>query len=91
VAYGVKAAGDFQQKMNLLVTACGESSSKLKMVSNGVMSLARETGTSTDQLAEGMYQVEKAGYRAGDGLKVCGRRRRVRARKARTSRTSPTR
>jgi TP901 family phage tail tape measure protein len=70
VAYGVKAAGDFQQKMNLLVTACGESSSKLKMVSNGVMSLARETGTSTDQLAEGMYQVEKAGYRAGDGLKV---------------------
>ncbi|MFK0222240.1 phage tail tape measure protein [Streptomyces vinaceus] len=69
-AYGVKAAGDFQQQMNLLVTACGESSSKLKMVSDGVMSLARETGTSTSQLAEGMYQVEKAGYRAGDGLKV---------------------
>ncbi|MFB6805489.1 phage tail tape measure protein [Streptomyces sp. NPDC056387] len=70
VAYGVKAAGDFQQQMNLLVTACGESQSKLKMVSDGVMSLARETGTSTGQLAEGMYQVEKAGYRAGDGLKV---------------------
>ncbi|ELP67683.1 tail tape measure protein, TIGR01760 family [Streptomyces turgidiscabies Car8] len=70
VAYGVKAAGDFQQQMNLLVTACGESSKNLKMVSNGVMALARETGTSTGQLAEGMYQVEKAGYRAGDGLKV---------------------
>ncbi|MEU8839920.1 phage tail tape measure protein [Streptomyces roseus] len=70
VAYGVKAAGDFQQQMNLLVTACGESQSKLKMVSDGVMSLARNTGTSTGQLAEGMYQVEKAGYRAGDGLKV---------------------
>ncbi|MFD9564340.1 phage tail tape measure protein [Streptomyces sp. NPDC059994] len=70
VAYGVKAAGDFQQQMNLLVTACGESSAKLKMVSDGVLSLARETGTSTSQLAEGMYQVEKAGYRAGDGLKV---------------------
>ncbi|MFK0154624.1 phage tail tape measure protein [Streptomyces sp. NPDC090493] len=70
LAYGVKAAGDFQQKMNLLVTACGESSKNLKKVSDGVMSLARETGTSTDQLAEGMYQVEKAGYRAGDGLKV---------------------
>ncbi|WP_405489102.1 phage tail tape measure protein [Streptomyces sp. NBC_00096] len=70
VAYGVKAAGDFQQQMNLLVTACGESSSKLKMVSDGVLSLARQTGTSTEQLAEGMYQVEKAGYRAGDGLTV---------------------
>ncbi|MFE9844669.1 phage tail tape measure protein [Streptomyces goshikiensis] len=68
--YGVKAAGDFQQQMNLLVTACGESQSKLKLVSDGVMSLARNTGTSTGQLAEGMYQVEKAGYRAGDGLKV---------------------
>ncbi|MGW2861958.1 phage tail tape measure protein [Streptomyces sp. NPDC001205] len=70
VAYGVKAAGDFQQKMNLLVTACGESSSKLKLVSDGVLSLARETGTSTNELADGMYQVEKAGYRGADGLKV---------------------
>jgi TP901 family phage tail tape measure protein len=70
VAYGVKAAGDFQQKMNLLVTACGESTTNLKKVSDGVLSLARETGTSTDMLSEGMYQVEKAGYRAGDGLKV---------------------
>jgi TP901 family phage tail tape measure protein len=70
LAYGVKAAGDFQQKMNLLVTACGESSKNLKRVSDGVMGLARETGTSTDQLAEGMYQVEKAGYRSADGLKV---------------------
>jgi len=70
LAYGVKAAGDFQQKMNLLVTACGESSKNLKKVSDGVMGLARETGTSTDQLAEGMYQVEKAGYRSADGLKV---------------------
>jgi TP901 family phage tail tape measure protein len=70
LAYGVKAAGDFQQKMNLLVTACGESTKNLKMVSSGVLSLARQTGTSTDVLSEGMYQVEKAGYRAGDGLKV---------------------
>ncbi|TKA11749.1 phage tail tape measure protein [Actinacidiphila oryziradicis] len=69
-AYGVKAAGDFQQKLNLLVTACGESTSNLKMVSNGILSLARETGTSTGSLAEGMYQVEKAGYRGADGLKV---------------------
>ncbi|MGK5728918.1 phage tail tape measure protein [Streptomyces sp. URMC 124] len=70
VAYGVKAAGDFQQQMNLLVTACGESQRNLKLVSDGVMSLARSTGTSTSQLAEGMYQVEKAGYRGADGLKV---------------------
>lgn len=68
--YGVKAAGDFQQKMNLLVTACGESQAKLKQVSDGVLSLARSTGTGTSELADGMYQVEKAGYRAGDGLQV---------------------
>src|SRR5689334_15105964 len=70
VAYGVKAAGDFQQSMNLLVTACGESQSNLKAVSDGVLSLARQTGTSTGMLAEGMYQVEKAGYRGANGLQV---------------------
>jgi TP901 family phage tail tape measure protein len=68
--YGVKAAGDFQQQMNLLVTACGESSKNLKKVSDGVLGLARSTGTSTSELADGMYQVEKAGYRASDGLTV---------------------
>jgi TP901 family phage tail tape measure protein len=68
--YGVKAAGDFQQKMNLLVTACGESTQNLKKVSDGVLSLARQTGTSTSELADGMYQVEKAGHRGADGLTV---------------------
>lgn len=70
VIYGVKAAGDFQQKMNLLVTACGESKDKLKQVSDGILSLARQTGTSTNELSDGMYQVEKAGYRGADGLTV---------------------
>lgn len=68
--YGVKAAGDFQQKMNLLVTACGESKDKLKQVSDGVLSLARATGTGTNELSDGMYQVEKAGYRGANGLIV---------------------
>ncbi|WP_055590126.1 phage tail tape measure protein [Peterkaempfera griseoplana] len=65
-----KMAGDFQQKMNLLVTACGEAPSAMKKVSDGVLSISRDTGTSWQNLAEGAYQTEKAGYRASDMLTV---------------------
>ncbi|HEY3718367.1 MAG TPA: phage tail tape measure protein [Jatrophihabitantaceae bacterium] len=66
----VKMASKFQSSMTLLQTAGGESAANMKTVSNGVLSLASATGTSTDQLAEGMYTIEKAGIRGADGLKV---------------------
>ncbi len=66
----IKDAGDFQKQMMLLVTAGGEASSNLGLVSNGIKALAVSTGTSTTDLASGMYVMEKAGLRGANGLTV---------------------
>jgi len=66
----IKDAGDFQKQMMLLVTAGGEASSNLGLVSNGIKTLAVSTGTSTTDLAAGMYVMEKAGLRGANGLTV---------------------
>lgn len=68
--YSLKMAADFQSHMTLLQTAAGESARNMGVVSDGVKNLAVSTGTSLDQLSEGMYTVEKAGIRGADGLKV---------------------
>jgi TP901 family phage tail tape measure protein len=65
-----KAASDYQQKMELLVTAGGESQAALASVSKGIEQIAVQTGTGLSDLAEGMYIVEKAGYRGAQGLNV---------------------
>lgn len=65
-----KQASDFQAKMTLLVTAGGESQQALGMVGKGIESIAIKTGTSLDQLADGMYIVEKAGKHGAEGLRV---------------------
>lgn len=69
-AVSTKMAADFQSKMTLLVTAAGESQSNIKKVSDGVLSLAASTGTSIDQLSDGMYTVEKSGNRGAAGLNI---------------------
>lgn len=66
----VKAAGDFQASMTRLVTSAGESESNLKMVSAGVLQVARDTGTGTTQLAQAMYTIESGGQHGAAGLKV---------------------
>jgi hypothetical protein len=66
----VEEAAKFQKATELLVTAGGESKAQLANVRTGIMGIAADTGTATDQLAEGMYVMEKAGYRGADGLKV---------------------
>ncbi|MFE5140304.1 phage tail tape measure protein [Streptomyces fagopyri] len=66
----VKMAGDFQASTMVLHTAAGESLSGLKTVRAGILDIARSTGTDTHNLTEGMYQIEKAGIRGADGLKV---------------------
>jgi len=70
LSHSIAAAGDFQKQMMLLVTAGGEAQSNLGLVSNGIKSLAVSTGTSTGDLAEGMYVMEKAGLRGANGLLV---------------------
>jgi TP901 family phage tail tape measure protein len=66
----VKMAGDFQASMTSLVTGAGESVGNLKMVSDGILKMAVQTGTSTTDLAAGMYMIESAGFHGAAGLAV---------------------
>lgn len=66
----IKMAGDFQASMQKLVTTAGESQKNLQRVSDGVKNIAVQTGTSTKQLADGMYMVESAGFHGSQGLTV---------------------
>ena len=66
----LKMAGDFQQSTNVLVTAAGESSKNLELIRKGILNIATTTGTSWQQVTDGMYVLEKAGYRGADALKV---------------------
>ena len=69
-AASVKMAADFQTGVAGLVTGAGESASNIKMVSNGMLQLADDTGTSTDQLVQGMFMIESSGYHGAAGLAV---------------------
>jgi len=66
----LKMAADFQQQITLLHTAGGESEKNLGVVASGIKNIATSTGTSLEQLTEGMYTVEKAGDRGAAGLQV---------------------
>jgi hypothetical protein len=66
----IKSAMDFQRGTQVLQTAAGELPKNLAMVRSGLMAISSETGTSLDQMIEGMYTVEKAGIRGGKGLAV---------------------
>lgn len=77
----VQAAADFQSSTETLVTGAGESASVVKdkmgnvvdgidMVRQGILKMAVDTGTSTQQLTDGMYMIASAGYKGGAGLSV---------------------
>ena len=66
----VRMAGTFQEGMTTLVTGAGEARGNLKMVSDGVLKMAVDTGTSTRQLTDGLYMIESAGYHGAAGLQV---------------------
>jgi TP901 family phage tail tape measure protein len=69
-AASVKMAGDFEAETMVLHTAAGETLANLKTVRKGILDIGRGTGTGIQNLVDGMYQVEKAGYRGSEGLKV---------------------
>ncbi|MEU1800907.1 phage tail tape measure protein [Streptomyces sp. NPDC019937] len=66
----VKMAGDFEAQTMVLHTAAGETLKNLGTVRKGILDIASGTGTNWHNLTDGMYQVEKAGYRGAEGLKV---------------------
>jgi TP901 family phage tail tape measure protein len=67
-AIGLHMAAEFEKSTNLLVTAGGESKRQLESVRAGILDISEATGTSAEQLSDGMYVAEKAGYRGAAGL-----------------------
>lgn len=61
-------AAKFEKSTMLLVTAGGEQMAALDNVRKGILEISTSTGTSAEQMAEGMYIMEKAGYRGAAGL-----------------------
>jgi TP901 family phage tail tape measure protein len=70
VGYSVKAAADFQSGLTTLVTGAGESSKAIGMVGQSLLQMSVDTGTSTQQLIQGMFMIESAGYHGAAGLEV---------------------
>jgi TP901 family phage tail tape measure protein len=69
-AASVKMAGTFQAETAVLQTAAGESAKNLATVRKGILSISEGTGTGIKNLTDGMYTIEKAGYRGAAGLGV---------------------
>ena len=69
VAVGsLEMASSFEKSTMLLVTAGGESMNALAGVRQGILDISTQTGTSAEQMSEGMYIMEKAGFRGAAGL-----------------------
>lgn len=67
----VEMAGNFQAATARLVTDAGESAKTMGKLSDGLLNISAETGTSADEIAKGMYKVSSAGYTmANGGLQV---------------------
>jgi len=73
LAIGVDAvhqAGNYQQSLTKLATTAGESTGNLKLVGDGMLSMAGQVGVSAQNLAKSMYVVESAGFHGADALMV---------------------
>jgi len=66
----VKAAGNFQDSTQHLVTDAGETQGNLAMVRAGILNVSTATGTSAEAITAAMYHVESAGYHGAQGLAV---------------------
>lgn len=66
----VKSYANLQTLVTKLSTSAGESVKNLGMVTAGIQNIARQTGTSTTDLANAMYYIESAGFHGAAGLKV---------------------
>ena len=65
-----KMAADFQEKMTLLVTGAGEAEANIKMIHDGILSLAGEVGQAPKDLADGMYLIASAGFHGAEALNI---------------------
>lgn len=63
-------AGNFEQEIKMLETSAGESAGNLKLVSDGILKISTDTGTSADEIAKAMYYVDSVNIHGADSLKV---------------------
>ena len=66
-AVAVKMASDFDTSTNLLMTAGRETEATIGRTRDGILAIARDTGTSAMDLSSGLYILEKAGYDTAHG------------------------
>lgn len=66
----VTMAGDFQQSTNTLITSAGLSRTSIDAVRQGILQMSIDTATSTDQLVQGMFNVQSALHLGAGGLLV---------------------
>ena len=66
----VDMAAKFKSSITTLVTGAGESQKNIGLVSNGILTMAVQTGTATQSLISGMYMIDSAGFKGANGLTV---------------------
>ncbi len=69
-AASVKAASSFDSQMELVHTQAGASQAEVDKLKQAVLNLAPTVGQGPEQLAEGLYHVESAGFRGSTALNI---------------------
>ncbi len=72
----VKAAADFQQGLNRLITGAGDTTDNMNLMGQAIRGISTDTGVLTDKLLPAMYQIISAGQRgaqAQDTLAVAAK------------------
>src|SRR6266567_1806571 len=70
---GVKAAADFQQGLNRLITGAGDTTDNMQKMGLAIRGISQDTGVLTGELLPAMYQIISAnqrGAQAEDTLRV---------------------
>src|SRR6266700_1324063 len=64
----VKAAGDFQQGLNRLVTGAGDVTDNMQKMGQAILGISADTGVLTGPLLSAMYQIISANQRVAQAL-----------------------
>lgn len=64
------AAGDFEASLNTINTVAQATPERLTAIGEGIRQIARDTGTSVDDLAASYYDLVSAGIQTADAQKV---------------------
>ncbi len=64
----VKAAGDFQQGLNRLVTGAGDVTDNMQKMGQAILGISADTGVLTGPLLSAMYQIISANQRGAQAL-----------------------